>query len=106
MDLEYRIFTFNNYCVTPSSSLPKLVFNLTVTLKDSKPRDTATGSNIVSNASRSRKEEQAKQLADKMVRIIFIPDYAAVGGMVIVVVEVASAVKVVGLVVITSGGKY
>eukprot|EP01036_Dinobryon_divergens_P030807 gene30807-40109_t len=43
-----------------AGSPPKLVFNLTVTLKDSKPRDTATGSNTVSNASRSRKEEQAR----------------------------------------------
>lgn len=51
-----------------SSAPPKLVFNLTVTLKDSKPRDTATGSNATSNASRSRKEEQAKQLAEKKVR--------------------------------------
>ena len=52
------------------SAPPKLVFNLTVTLKDSKPRDTATGSNAASNASRSRKEEQAKQLAEKKVCIV------------------------------------
>ena len=39
----------------------EFVFNLTVGLKDSKPVD--------ANApSRSRKEEQAKQLADKLVR--------------------------------------
>ena len=41
----------------------KLVFNLTVNLKDSKPK-TATGG----GATKSRKEEQAKQLAEKMVR--------------------------------------
>jgi len=40
----------------------KLVFNMTVNLKDSKPKSVTTG-----GASRSRKEEQEKQLAEKMV---------------------------------------
>ena len=43
----------------------KLVFNMTVNLKDSKPKSVSAG-----GASRSRKEEQAKQLADKMVRFL------------------------------------
>ena len=43
----------------------KLVLNMTVNLKDSKPKSVSGG-----GASRSRKEEQAKQLADKMVRIL------------------------------------
>jgi hypothetical protein len=43
----------------------KLVFNLTVNLKDSKPK--AAGA-----PGKSRKEEQAKQLAEKMVRGSYI----------------------------------
>ena len=41
------------------------VFNLTVSLKDSKPVD-------VNAPSRSRKEEQAKQLADKLVCVLVL----------------------------------
>ena len=40
------------------------VFNLTVTLKDSKPK-------AVGAPSKSRKDEQAKALADKMVKMLF-----------------------------------
>lgn len=42
------------------SENPSLVFNLTVTLKDSKPK-------VEGAPSKSRKEEQAKALADKLV---------------------------------------
>ena len=45
---------------TPDSH--SFVFNLTVTLKDSKPK-------AVGAPSKSRKDEQAKALADKMVKI-------------------------------------
>lgn len=47
----------------------KLVFNLTVSLKDSKPtapNDPKAAAGV--NTNRSRKEEQAKQLAEKMAR--------------------------------------
>ena len=49
-------------CVTSRGSPPQLVFNLTVTLKDSKPKPPDA-----STAGRSRKEEQARHLADKLV---------------------------------------
>jgi glutaminyl-tRNA synthetase len=49
----------------------KIVLNLTVNLKDSKPKESATasagGSTNASAANRSRKEEQDRQLAEKMV---------------------------------------
>lgn len=48
----------------------KLVFNLTVNLKDSKPK---SATNASSGATRSRKEEQAKQLAEKMARMTLDP---------------------------------
>ena len=48
--------------VSGAASGLKMVFNLTVLLKDSKPK--AEGM-----PNRSRKDEQAAQLADKMVRI-------------------------------------
>lgn len=48
----------------------KLVFNMTVSLKDSRPKTaSATGT-----ATRSRKEEQAKQLADKMAKMSVAPE--------------------------------
>jgi glutaminyl-tRNA synthetase len=55
-------FVVDSDSVLDSASPEKsrFVFNLTVNLKDSKPK-TAGG------ATRSRKDEQAKQLADKMV---------------------------------------
>ena len=46
----------------------KYVFNMTVSLKDSKPK--VEGSGI---ATRSRKDEQAKQLADKLIRMSIAP---------------------------------
>lgn len=52
----------------------KLVLNLTVNLKDSKPKSTTAA-----GPSRSRKEEQAKQLAEKMVS----PLVLITGGMLI-----------------------
>lgn len=48
----------------------KFVYNLTVNLKDSKPKS-AVGPG--SSASRSRKEEQEKQLAEKMARLNLDP---------------------------------
>jgi glutaminyl-tRNA synthetase len=45
----------------------KIVFNLTVSLKDSKPVATSD-TKAAGGANRSRKEEQAKQLAEKMAR--------------------------------------
>lgn len=50
----------------------KMVFNLTVNLKDSKPKVAGGG-----GATRSRKDEQAKQLADKLVSraLFFVPIY-------------------------------
>lgn len=44
------------------------VFNLTVGLKDSKPKTANTND---PTAGKSRKEEQARQLAEKMVRLLF-----------------------------------
>ena len=46
-----------------------LVANLTVNLKDSKPKKDGQG-----GAGRSRKEEQAKQLADKLARMSVAPE--------------------------------
>lgn len=54
------------FVVDKDSDSNKLVFNLTVALKDSKPAGTANATSTVT-ANRSRKEEQAKQLAEKMV---------------------------------------
>ena len=45
----------------------KLVFNLTVSLKDSKPKVEGVGN-------RSRKDEQAKQLAEKMAKMSIAPE--------------------------------
>lgn len=56
------------FAVDKDSSSPSgLVFNLTVTLKDSKPK--AAG-----GANRSRKEEQARQLAEKTARMNTPPE--------------------------------
>jgi glutaminyl-tRNA synthetase len=52
--------------ITPANS--KLVFNLTVNLKDSKPKDETAVSNAT-GAGRSRKEEQMKALAEKHARM-------------------------------------
>jgi len=49
-----------------TTSVTKMVFNLTVPLKDSKPKEAGA-------PSKSRKEEQAKQLADKMARMSLAP---------------------------------
>jgi glutaminyl-tRNA synthetase len=46
----------------------KIVMNLTVNLKDSKPKSAAKDTGAASGANRSRKEEQERQLAEKMVR--------------------------------------
>lgn len=45
----------------------KFVLNLTVNLKDSKPKPAAGAAGAASSANRSRKEEQEKQLAEKLV---------------------------------------
>jgi len=59
------------------STSDKLVFNLTVTLKDSKPKsmstDAGASTNVTVGASKSRKEEQAKMLADKMAKMNIAP---------------------------------
>lgn len=49
----------------------KLVLNLTVTLKDSKPTDATTAGEAggADSANKSRKEEQARQLAEKKARM-------------------------------------
>jgi len=59
----------------------KYVFNLTVPLKDAKPKDVTSdgatdkkSNGATSGAGRSRKEEQAKQLADKMARMAIKPE--------------------------------
>jgi len=56
---------------SPHSSIagagPSLVFNLTVALKDSKPK-------VAGAPTRSRKEEQAKQLAEKQARMCMPPE--------------------------------
>ena len=53
-------------CLTANDRTSGLVFNLTVGLKDSKPKD-ATMQN------RSRKEEQARQLAEKVAKMSISP---------------------------------
>eukprot|EP00604_Paraphysomonas_vestita_P003143 CAMPEP_0174820862 /NCGR_PEP_ID=MMETSP1107-20130205/4962_1 /TAXON_ID=36770 /ORGANISM="Paraphysomonas vestita, Strain GFlagA" /LENGTH=619 /DNA_ID=CAMNT_0016037017 /DNA_START=191 /DNA_END=2050 /DNA_ORIENTATION=+ len=50
-----------------STEQPKVVFNLTVLLRDSKPK-------VEGAPSKSRKEEQAKQLAEKMARMSIRPE--------------------------------
>ena len=52
----------------------KLVFNLTVPLKDSKPKGSGdSDTNALSGAGKSRKEEQARQLAEKMAKMQIAP---------------------------------
>ena len=50
----------------------QLVFNLTVTLKDSKPKP-VSGAGAGTGAGKSRKDEQARQLAEKMARMNISP---------------------------------
>jgi glutaminyl-tRNA synthetase len=66
--------------ICDNSSEHKLVMNLTVNLKDSKPKDVAAAGAAAdatatagTGATRSRKEEQAKQLAEKMARMTLDP---------------------------------
>ena len=49
----------------------QLVFNLTVTLKDSKPKPVSGAGGA--GAGKSRKDEQARQLAEKMARMNISP---------------------------------
>ena len=56
------------FLVDKDSSADKLVLNLTVTLKDSKPKPAADSAGAPVGASKSRKEEQAKQLAEKLAK--------------------------------------
>lgn len=50
----------------------RIVFNMTVNLKDSKPKSASSAS--AAGPCKSRKEEQAKQLADKMARMSIAPE--------------------------------
>ena len=58
------------FVIDPDSNIStnKLIFNLTVSLKDSKPIETNNNSNNNNEKSKSRKEEQLKQLADKLAK--------------------------------------
>lgn len=55
---------------TADPKASSIVLNLTVNLKDSKPKDAAANA---TGAGRSRKEEQAKALAEKMARMTLDP---------------------------------
>lgn len=63
-EFHYQFERLGFFVVDKDSNIndKKLVFNMTVNLRDSKPKDE-------NNANRSRKEEQDKQLADKLARM-------------------------------------
>eukprot|EP00595_Chromulina_sp_UTEXLB2642_P003520 CAMPEP_0196765336 /NCGR_PEP_ID=MMETSP1095-20130614/8007_1 /TAXON_ID=96789 ORGANISM="Chromulina nebulosa, Strain UTEXLB2642" /NCGR_SAMPLE_ID=MMETSP1095 /ASSEMBLY_ACC=CAM_ASM_000446 /LENGTH=594 /DNA_ID=CAMNT_0042123213 /DNA_START=200 /DNA_END=1980 /DNA_ORIENTATION=+ len=66
---HYQFERIGFFVIDRESDLPnnKFIFNLTVSLKDSKPVS-STGTEVNKGANKSRKEEQAKQLAEKLAR--------------------------------------
>lgn len=63
---HFQLERIGFFVVDRDSTSSKLVLNLTVNLKDSKPKPTGA-------PTKSRKEEQAKQLAEKMARMNINP---------------------------------
>ena len=70
----------------------QLVFNLTVTLKDSKPK-------ILGAPTKSRKDEQAKALADKMVSMLVHALIGVITTLVIVTLTVVFIVIILTVII-------
>jgi glutaminyl-tRNA synthetase len=66
-EMHFQFERVGFFVVDKDSTPDHLVFNLTVNLKDSKPKVAGAG------PGKSRKEEQAKQLADKLARMSVSP---------------------------------
>jgi glutaminyl-tRNA synthetase len=71
--IGYFIVDKDTVIDTNDKNKTKIVLNLTVNLKDSKPKAEGAADGNVSSANRSRKEEQDRQLAEKMARMNINP---------------------------------